>query len=79
MPTRPYLRLVATPVLALARVVAFLDTEVVDAYVRATAVATRVAGWAGARAHRGERPASAVGLVLAAVVVLGLAGVLAWS
>ena len=74
-----YLRLVATPVLALARVVAFLDTEVVDAYVRATAVATRVAGWAGARAHRGERPASAVGLVLAAVVVLGLAGVLAWS
>ena len=60
-------------------VVAFLDTEVVDAYVRATAVATRVAGWAGARAHRGERPASAVGLVLAAVVVLGLAGVLAWS
>jgi NADH-quinone oxidoreductase subunit L len=74
-----YLRLVARPVLALARVVAFLDTEVVDAYVRATAAATRVAGWAGARAHRGERPASAVGLVLAAVVVLGLAGVLAWS
>jgi NADH-quinone oxidoreductase subunit L len=74
-----YVRLVATPVLAVARVVAFLDTEVVDAYVRATAVATRVAGWAGARAHHGERPASAVGLVLAAVVVLGLAGVLAWS
>lgn len=74
-----YLRLVATPVLALARAVAFLDTEVVDAYVRATAVATRVAGWAGTRAHRGERPASAVGLVLAGVVVLGIAGVLAWS
>jgi NADH-quinone oxidoreductase subunit L len=74
-----YLRLVATPVLAVARVVAFLDTEVVDAYVRGTAVATRVAGWAGARAHRGERPASAVGLVLAGVVVLGIAGVLAWS
>ena len=74
-----YLRLVATPVLALARVVAFLDTEVVDAYVRGTAVATRIAGRAGARAHRGERPASAVGLVLAGVVVLGIAGVLAWS
>ena len=74
-----YLRLVATPVLALARVVAFLDTEVVDAYVRGTAVLTRVAGWAGTRAHRGERPASAVGLVLAGVVVLGIAGVLAWS
>ena len=74
-----YLRLVATPVLRLARLVAFLDTEVIDAYVRGTAVATRAAGWAGARAFRGERPSSAVGLVLAAVVVLGLAGVLAWS
>jgi NADH-quinone oxidoreductase subunit L len=74
-----YLRLVATPVLRLARLVAFLDTEVIDAYVRATSVATRAAGWAGGRAFRGERPSSAVGLVLAAVVVLGLAGVLAWS
>ena len=74
-----YLRVVATPVLRLARLVAFLDTEVIDAYVRGTAVATRAAGWAGARAFRGERPSSAVGLVLAAVVVLGLAGVLAWS
>ena len=57
-----YLRLVATPVLALARLVAFLDTEVVDAYVRGTAVATRAAGWAGARglprraAQLGGRP-----------------------
>ena len=33
--------------------------------------------WAGARAHHGERPSSAVGLVLAAVVVLGIVGVLA--
>ena len=74
-----YRRLVVTPVLALARLVAFLDAEVVDASVRGTAVATRFAGWAGARAHRGERASSAVGLVLGAVVVLGLAGVLAWS
>ena len=74
-----YRRLVATPVLALARLVARVDTQVVDASVRATAVATRLAGSAGARAHRGERPSSAVGLVLGAVVVLGLAGVLAWS
>jgi NADH-quinone oxidoreductase subunit L len=73
-----YRRLVATPVLGLARVVAFLDTEVIDAYVRGTAVVTRAAGWAGTRAFRGERPASAAGLVLVAVVVLGLAGVLAW-
>lgn len=74
-----YRRLVARPVVRLARVVAFLDTEVVDAYVRGTAVATRAAGWTGVRLHRGERPSAGVGLVLAAVVVLGLVGVLAWS
>jgi len=74
-----YVRLVATPVLRLARLVAFLDTEVIDAYVRGTAAATRAAGWAGGRSFRGERPSSAVGLVLTAVVVLGIAGVLAWS
>ena len=32
-----YLRLVAMPVLRLARLAAFLDTEVIDAYVRGTA------------------------------------------
>jgi NADH-quinone oxidoreductase subunit L len=73
-----YRAAVASPVLALARLVAFLDTEVVDLYVRGTAVLTRAAGLAGARAHHGERPSSAVGLVLAAVVVLGVVGVLAW-
>ncbi|MGL4743033.1 MAG: NADH-quinone oxidoreductase subunit 5 family protein [Dermatophilaceae bacterium] len=72
-------RFVVRPVFAVARLAAFLDVEVIDAYVRGTAVATRAAGWVGARLHRGERPSSAVGLVLAAVVVLGLAGVLAWS
>ena len=50
-----YVRLVADPVLWLARLVAFVDTEVIDAYVRGTAVATRAAGWAGGRAFRGER------------------------
>ena len=74
-----YLRLVAHPVLRLARLVSFLDTEVIDAYVRGTAVATRAAGWVGTRSHRGERPSSAVGLVLAAVLVLGVTGVLVWS
>ena len=72
-----YRAIVVSPVLALARLVAFLDTEVVDLYVRGTAVLTRAAGWAGARAHHGERPSSAVGLVLAAVVVLGIVGVVA--
>lgn len=74
-----YRRLVARPVLRLARVVAFVDTEVVDAYVRGAAVATRAAGWAGGRIHRGERPSAGAGLVLGALVVLGLVGVLAWS
>ncbi|MGG5259054.1 NADH-quinone oxidoreductase subunit L [Phycicoccus avicenniae] len=74
-----YRRLVARPVLRLARVVAFVDTEVVDAYVRGAAVATRAVGWAGVRAHRRERPSAGLGLVLGAVVVLGLVGVLAWS
>ena len=74
-----YRRLVAQPVLALARLVSVLDTRVVDASVRGAAVVTRAAGRAGALAHRGERPGSAVGLVLTAVVVLGLAGVLGWS
>jgi NADH-quinone oxidoreductase subunit L len=74
-----YRRLVARPVLRLARVVAFVDTEVVDAYVRGAAVATRAAGWAGVRLHRRERPSAGVGLVLGAVVLLGFVGVLAWS
>jgi NADH-quinone oxidoreductase subunit L len=77
-----YHRLVARPVVGLARVVAYLDTEVVDAYVRGAAVAARFAGWTGGRLHRGERPSAAAGLVLGAVVVLGaigLAGVAAWS
>ncbi len=77
-----YHRVVARPVVRLARLVAFVDTEVVDAYVRGTAVATRVAGWTGGRLHGGERPSSAVGLVVGAVVVLGalaVAGVAAWS
>ncbi|MBM6404899.1 NADH-quinone oxidoreductase subunit L [Phycicoccus sp. CSK15P-2] len=74
-----YRRLVARPVLRLARVVAFVDTEVVDAYVRGSAVATRATGWAGERLHRGERPSAGVGLVLGAVVVLGGLGVVLWS
>jgi NADH-quinone oxidoreductase subunit L len=77
-----YLRVVARPVLRLARVATYLDTEVIDAYVRGTAVATRVAGWTGGRLHRGERPSAAVGLVLGGVVVaaaLALMGVAAWS
>lgn len=74
-----YRRAVARPVLRLARVVAFVDTEVVDAYVRGAGTAARVAGWAGTRLHRGQRPSAGVGLVLGGVVVLAAVGVLAWS
>ncbi|MBR7743244.1 NADH-quinone oxidoreductase subunit L [Phycicoccus sp. BSK3Z-2] len=80
-----YRRLVARPVLRLARLVAFVDTEVIDAYVRGTVVGTRAAGWAGQRLHRAERPGAGVGLVLGAVVVLAAlallaaTGVLRWS
>lgn len=74
-----YRRLVARPVLRLARVAAFVDTEVIDAYVRGSAAAARAAGWAGVRLHRGERPSSGVGLVLGAALVLGGLGVLLWS
>ena len=74
-----YRRLVAAPVLALARLVAFLDREVVDAYVRGVAVSARVGGWLGERAHRGERPASGIALVVGGVLVLAATGVIAWS
>ncbi|MGB7819319.1 MAG: NADH-quinone oxidoreductase subunit L [Ornithinibacter sp.] len=74
-----YRRLVSRPVLALAHLVAFLDTEVIDAYVRGTGVATRVAGWGGGRLQHGERPSSAIALVLGAVVVLGTLVVLGAS
>ncbi|HYN28330.1 MAG TPA: proton-conducting transporter membrane subunit [Dermatophilaceae bacterium] len=76
---RAYLAVVARPVLGLARLVAFLDREVVDGYVAATGLAARAAGGLGARASRPERPS--VGLGLLAVGLLGAlaVGVLAWS
>jgi NADH-quinone oxidoreductase subunit L len=76
---RLYVRWAARPLVRVARVVAFLDTEVIDAYVRGAAAGARAAGWAGARLHRGERPSAAVGLVLGGVAVLAVAGVIAWS
>ena len=51
----------------------------IDAYVRGTGVATRAAGWGGGRLQRGERPSSAIALVLGAVVVLGTLVVLGAS
>jgi NADH-quinone oxidoreductase subunit L len=75
---RLYVATVATPVLALARLVVFLDREVVDAYVRGAAVTTTVTGRGGHRAHATERAASGLAWVVAGVVVVGLAGVAWW-
>jgi NADH-quinone oxidoreductase subunit L len=75
---RLYVTLVARPVLALARLVVFLDREVVDAYVRGAAAATRLGGSGGQRAHRTERAASGLAWVVAGVVAVALAGVALW-
>ncbi|MGO4342495.1 NADH-quinone oxidoreductase subunit 5 family protein [Pedococcus sp. 2YAF34] len=75
---RLYVALVATPVLALARLVVFLDREVVDAYVRGAAVGAAMAGRGGDRAHRAERAATGLAWVVAGAVAVALAGVALW-
>jgi NADH-quinone oxidoreductase subunit L len=72
-----YRVLVATPVLRLARLVAFLDTEVIDAYVRGGAAATRLAGRLGVRAHSRERAATGLVWVVVGVAALAVIGVAA--
>lgn len=72
---RLYVALVATPVLALARLVVFLDREVVDAYVRGAAVGAVLVGRGGDRAHRAERAATGLVWVVAGAVAVALAGV----
>ncbi|GAA4709105.1 hypothetical protein GCM10025782_01430 [Pedococcus ginsenosidimutans] len=75
---RLYVALVATPVLALARLVVFLDREVVDAYVRGAAVGAALAGRGGDRAHQAERAATGLAWVVAGAVAVALAGVALW-
>jgi NADH-quinone oxidoreductase subunit L len=75
---RVYVATVARPVLALARLVVFLDREVVDAYVRGAAAVARLAGNGGGRVHGSERAASGLAWVVAGVVVVALAGVALW-
>ncbi len=72
---RLYVALVATPVLAAARLVVFLDREVVDAYVRGAAVGAVLAGRGGDRAHRTERAATGLAWVVAGAVAVTLVGV----
>jgi NADH-quinone oxidoreductase subunit L len=75
---RLYVRLVARPVLALARLVVVLDRDVVDAYVRGSAAVALLAGRGGARAHRAERAATSLAWVVAGVVGVALLGVALW-
>ena len=72
-----YRALVARPVLRLARLVTFLDTEVIDAYVRGGAAATRIAGRLGVRAHSRERTATGLVWVVVGVAALAVIGVAA--
>lgn len=73
-----YRKVVATPVLALARVVAFLDREVVDGYVRGAAASATIAGWVTERGHRREAPSAGVGLVALGLIVAAGTAVLTW-
>ena len=75
---RLYVNLVARPVLALARLVVFLDREVIDAYVRGAAATAMLTGRGGDRVHSTERAASALAWVAAGVVAVALAGVALW-
>lgn len=66
---------VVRPVLALARVIAFLDREVLDTYVRSAAWGVLGLGAIGTRGHARGRPTT--GLALVGVGVLLLVGVTA--
>jgi NADH-quinone oxidoreductase subunit L len=72
-----YQLLVARPVTALARLVVVLDRDVIDAYVRGTAVATRWAGVGAEHAHT-RRPSQGLVWVLCGVLAVGLVGVGLW-
>ena len=64
-------------VTALARLVVVLDRDVVDAYPRATVVATRGLGRLGERSHRAIPSLAIVGLVVGVGMVVAV-GVAAW-
>jgi NADH-quinone oxidoreductase subunit L len=68
---------VGMAVTALARLVVFLDRDVVDAYPRATVVATRGLGRLGERTHRAIPSLALVGLVVGVGMVVAV-GVAAW-
>ncbi len=74
---RWYVALVATPVLRLAHLVVAADRDVIDAYVRATALGVRWAGAGSERAH-GRRPSTYLVWVLLGMLAVGVAGVSLW-
>ncbi len=73
-----YLVVVARPVLALARFVTVLDRDVIDAYVRGTALSARLLGRGGQRVHAAERAASGVVWVAVGVLVVAVTGAALW-
>jgi NADH-quinone oxidoreductase subunit L len=75
---RLYVAVVARPVLALARLVVFLDRDVIDAYVRGAAAAVTLSGRGGSRAHAAERAATSLVWVVTGVLAAALAGVALW-
>jgi NADH-quinone oxidoreductase subunit L len=70
---------VARPVVALAGVVAKVDTSVVDGTVRGLATLTRRSSVRATEAHRTERVATGIMLVVGGFVLLAALGVFAWS
>ncbi|MDN5794625.1 MAG: NADH-quinone oxidoreductase subunit L [Intrasporangium sp.] len=64
-------------VVATARLVVFLDRDVLDAYPRAFAATTRAVGRAGQRTHRAVPSLGLIGVV-AGVVVVAVLGVTVW-
>jgi NADH-quinone oxidoreductase subunit L len=69
---------VARPVVRLARVVAFLDREVIDGYVQGAAASTRIAGALAELGHRAERARLGVWLVGLGLILVLAVGVLPW-
>jgi NADH-quinone oxidoreductase subunit L len=68
---------VVSPIVMLARVVVTADREVIDAYVRGSAVLTRWAGVAGERAHT-RKPSTYIVWVFAGLLAVGVSGVTLW-
>ncbi|CCI54921.1 NADH-quinone oxidoreductase subunit 5 family protein [Nostocoides jenkinsii] len=72
-----YVAVVAKPVLALARVVAYVDREIIESYVRAPGWVVSLGGRTGVRAHAPERVSTDLLWVVLGLLVM--AGVALWG